>query len=402
MDERGNTTKQTYSYEKQRSTLAYVLFALMFIIGGGGITLFYNKGRGGPSAAATFTPFLSSPKAGFGGKCTIVPDAEDFASCSTSWEKVADSQVMRCPSGYGNIEIQKVRDGETGHKNYRDMALLRSFCKGMDNCKVTLGELRAADDGMPLDNEPPMEEELEPEVDPELFIDDVAGIDSNGHVLMKSHGHHDHHHARQVKIQYECEKLEESPFEALAGFFEDMMTGETEEGIATEEIATEEIGTEETPVIFLSKRHGGCKGGLKNIAQDWDAGTVCGTASEELTLSCDPNRTGARIFVLAVKPKIKHQKPTNGDPGTDPVIEDPNSTVETEPFLAKRGHHGHERKHKKGKQLGWQLTDICAGQPECKTTLNVDLQAALAENPLVNESTPMHVKYMCSYDHETN
>eukprot|EP00493_Phyllostaurus_siculus_P003098 UN03112 len=114
----------------------------------------------------------------------------------------------------------------------------------------------------------------------------------------------------------------------------------------------------ETPVHFLSKKHGhGCNKGLKNIAQDWDAGTVCGTIAEEMTLSCDPNRAGARIFVMAVKPKLPHQHGAGGaDANVDTgVIEDTTSSVENEPFLAKHGHHGHNHGHKNKKGKGKNL-----------------------------------------------
>jgi len=106
MDDRGNTTK---TYGKNRSVLAYVLFALMFIVGGVGIALFYNSvhGASGSQAlpAATFTPFLSSPLGGFGGKCEIIPDAEDFITCKNDYENVAEAQVLRCPSGNTKIKL---------------------------------------------------------------------------------------------------------------------------------------------------------------------------------------------------------------------------------------------------------------------------------------------------------
>jgi len=442
MDDRGNTTKTTYS-KRQDSILGYVLFALMLVIGGAGVAVFYShvqQGSSGPAPASTFTPFLSSPLAGFGGKCTVTPDAEDFASCSSNWEKVDDNQVLRCPSGYGNIEVLKVKDGETGHKNYRDMALLRHFCKGMDNCKLHLGELRAADDGMPLDDQPPAfeetEEVLEPELDPEAIIDDVAGVDSNGHVLMKHHGHHHHHHPGQVKIHYECEKLD-GPFDALEAFFDDLMgPGEMEieevdivdpyqESPATEDAPA----TEETP-LFLSKRHGHCDKPLKNVAQDWDLGVACGEAAQEMTISCDATRTNARIYVLSVNPKLPHSKPPGFNDGvTDNVIQDTTGgSVETDPFfLSQRGHGGHHGGHgghhrghgghhgghgghhhghggKAQKQLGGELTDICAtSSGECSVTLSTDLAATLAEvMPEVQDDTPMHVKFLCSYEHLNN
>jgi len=417
MDERGNTTKSTYD---QKSRLSYVLFAVMLIMGAGGIAFFYNFANR-PAPAATFTPFLSSPQAGFSGSCNIIPDAEDFAPCSTGYVPTADDNVLRCPSGYGNLEVLKVKDGETGKTNYRDLALLRHYCKGMDNCKVNVADLRAADDGMPLEDNDIVIEEDVIEIEPEAIIEDVAGVDSNGHVLMKHHGHHHHSHPGQVKIHYECEKTED-PFAPLADLFSELMSGafDEPEAIPVEEEVdtTEEYLTgdaEETPVLFLSKKHGhGCNKGLKNIAQDWDAGTVCGTVAEEMTLSCDPNRAGARIFVMAVKPKLPHQHGAGGaDANVDTgVIEDTTSSVENEPFLAKHGHHGHNHGHKnkkgKGKnsekkQMGFQLTDVCASQGgECTTTLNVDLQTALAQNPLIDETTPMHVKYMCSYSHQDN
>jgi len=411
MDDRGNTTKSTYD---QKSKLSYVLFAVMIVMGAGGIAFFYNFANR-PTPAATFTPFLSSSQAGFSGKCNIIPDAEDFAPCSTGYVPAADDNVLRCPSGYGNLEVLKVKDGETGKHNYRDLALLRHYCKGMDNCKVNVADLRAADDGMPLeDNDVVIEEDII-EIEPEAIMEDVAGVDSNGQVLMKHHGHHHHNHPGQVKITYECEKIED-PFGALADLFSDLMSGQFEEeepeAIPVEEEVdtTEEYVTgdaEEPPVLFLSKKHGhGCNKGLKNIAQDWDAGTVCGTVAEEMTLSCDPNRTGARIFVMAVKTKLPHQHGAadagNADGG---VIEDTTSSVEDEPFLAKHGHHGHKQKKGKSekKQMGFQLTDICASQGgECTTTLNVDLQSALSQNPLIDETTPIHVKYMCSYSHAEN
>lgn len=412
MDERGNTTKTTYS-KSNRSILAYVLFGMMFVMGGVGAVLFYNHVHNGPTPAAMFTPLLSSPLAGFGGKCTVTPDAEDFAACSSGWEKVEDSQVLRCPSGYGNIEVQKVKDGETGHKNYRDMALLRHFCKGMDNCKLHLGELRAADDGMPIDDAPPMEiEELEPEpeVDPEAIIEDVAGVDSNGHVLMRHHGHHQPHHQGQVKIIYECEKLDGGPFDALETFFEDFMgPGDLEiqevdvlEPEAEDPYAENAAEAPATPLFLSAKhKHGHCDGKLKNVAQYWDVASVCGTVTDEVTLGCDEARSGARIFVLSVAPKTKHQhQPT--DSGVDPVIEDTTGTVEDQPFLSRRGHGKHPHgggKHKAGKQLGLQLTDICAEQEgsSCSVVLGQALQNSFAENPLIDETTPIHVKYMCSY-----
>lgn len=410
MDERGNTTKSTYNYQNKRSVLAYSLFTIMFIIGVGGVFFFYNFTHNGPIAAATFTPFLSSAlTAGRGSKCTIIPDAEDFTPCSSDWENIADSQVLRCPSGYGNIEVTKVKDGETGRKNYRDLALLRSFCQGTDSCRLTLGDLRAADDGMPLADQELIPVNEEPEVDPEAIIEDIAGVDSNGEILLKSHGHHHHHHHHpgQVKIIYECEKLEESPFAELEAFFEDLMGPEP---------ATEETGfvhEETSEEIILSKHHKhGCHNKLKNIAQDWDAGTACGTAGSEMTLGCDQSRSGARIYVLNVKAKIP--KPPAVDPNTEPsadagageYFEDEPSSVESEPFLAKHGHHGHGGGHHghkgQGKQLGHELTDVCAGLSECTTTLNVDLQASLAANPEIDDNTEMHVKYMCSYGHQEN
>eukprot|EP00493_Phyllostaurus_siculus_P001019 UN01026 len=81
----------------------------------------------------------------------------------------------------------------------------------MDNCKVNVADLRAADDGMPLeDNDVVIEEDII-EIEPEAIMEDVAGVDSNGQVLMKHHGHHHHNHPGQVKITYECEKIED-PF----------------------------------------------------------------------------------------------------------------------------------------------------------------------------------------------
>lgn len=413
MDDRGNTTKSTYD---KKSTFSYVLFALMLIMGAGGIVFFYNFAKG-PVKAATFTPFLSSPQAGFEGSCKIIPDAEDFAPCSTGYVPTVDDNVLRCPSGYGNLEVQKVKDGETGKRNYRDLALLRHYCKGMDNCKVNLADLRAADDGMPLEDNIIVEEDII-EIEPEAIIEDVAGVDSNGQVLMKhhAHGHHHHHsHAGQVKIHYECEKIEEDPFGGLIDLFTDLMSGEIEEETITAqgeepiEETTEEYVTgdaEEIPVLFLSKKHGhGCNKGLKNIAQDWDAGTVCGTVAEEMTLSCDANREGARIFVMAVKPKLPRNHGAGaGASNTDnAVIEDTTTSVENEPFLAKHG-HGKNKHNKKGKKkMGFQLTDICASQGgECTTTLNVDLQSTLAQNPLIDDTTPIHIKYMCSYSPQAN
>jgi len=402
MDDRGNTTK---TYGKNRSVLAYVLFALMFIVGGVGIALFYNSvhGASGSQAlpAATFTPFLSSPLGGFGGKCEIIPDAEDFITCKNDYENVAEAQVLRCPSGYDNIRVTKVRLGETGQKSPRDMSLMRHACLGMDSCKFTLADLRAADDGTALAI--PVEEE-EIIIEPEDIIEEVAGVDSNGHVLMKHHEHY-HHYPGKVKVYYECDKIEENPFSFLESIFEEMI-GEPEVS-PEEEVVTEETATEETP-IFLSKALGHkCKTKLKNVAQDWDAGHVCGTSSQEMTLSCDPTRsgTGTRIFVLNVTPKIQKRPaaaPAAGaDSGVDPVIEDTTSSVANEPFLAKHGHHknGAKGNKKQGKHLGWQLTDICATQTgNCTTTLGTDLQLQAA-NPLIVETTPIHVKYLCSYEH---
>lgn len=410
MDERGNTTKSTYTSQNKRSVLAYSLFAMMCIIGIGGVVFFYNFANNGPVAATKFTPFLSSPLVGGGQKCTIIPDAEDFTPCTSDWENIADSQVLRCPSGYGNIEVTKVKDGETGHKNYRDLALVRSFCQGTDSCRLTLGDLRAADDGMALPDQELIPDSEELEIDPEAIIEDVAGVDSNGEILLKAHGHHHHHHhhhAGKVKIAYECERLEESPFAELEALFEDLMGPEP----ATEETAFVHEATQEE--LILSKHHKhGCKNKLKNIAQDWDAGNACGTAGSEMTLSCDQSRSGARIYVLNVKaklPKTPAVDPTTGaDTGESGFVEDEpvdGSVVENEPFLSKHGHHGHKHGHGhkgSGKQLGHELTDVCAGLSECTTTLNVDLQASLAENPQIDDSTEMHVKYMCSYNHQEN
>jgi len=398
MDERGNTTK---TYGKNRSVLAYVLFALMFIVGGVGIALFYNSvhGASGSQAlpAATFTPFLSSPLGGFGGKCEIIPDAEDFITCKNDYENVAEAQVLRCPSGYDNIRVTKVRLGETGQKSPRDMSLMRHACLGMDSCKVTLADLRAADDGTALAI--PVEEE-EIIIEPEDIIEEVAGVDSNGHVLMKHHEHY-HHYPGKVKVYYECDKIEENPFSFLESIFEEMI-GEPEVS-PEEEVVTEETATEETP-IFLSKALGHkCKTKLKNVAQDWDAGHVCGTSSQEMTLSCDPDRSssGTRIFVLNVTPKVQKRPAAGADSGVDPVIEDTTSSVANEPFLAKHGHgkNGAKGNKKQGKHLGWQLTDICATQTgDCTTTLGTDLQLQAA-NPLIDDTTPIHVKYLCSYEH---
>jgi len=404
MDDRGNTTK---TYGKNRSVLAYALFALMFIVGGTGIALFYNSVHGASSSALpapTFTPFLSSPLAGFGGKCDIIPDADDFVSCKNDYQNVDEAQVLRCPSGYGNIRVTKVRKGEDLTKSPRDMALMRRACLGMDSCKVTLGELRAADDGTALEPEPiPVQEEII--IEPEEILENVAGTDSNGHVLMKHHSHH-HQHPGQVRVYYECDKIETNPFSFLEAIFDDMIS--EPEITPAEEIGTEETATEES-AIFLSKALGHkCKTKLKNVAQDWDAGAVCGTSQQEMTLSCDPARSGSRIFVMNVSPKIP-KNPANApvagpDSGVDNVIEDTTSSVEDEPFLAKRGgHRGHHKGHGKhgkkgGKQLGAQLTDICATQTgDCITTLGNDLQLS-ETNPLIDEATPIHVKYLCSYE----
>lgn len=417
MDERGNTTKVS-SYSKNRSVLGYALFALMLIMGGVGVAFVVKYRQSAPATASTFTPFLSEALVGVGGKCTVIPDAEDFATCSTAYEKVDEPQVLRCPKGYGNIEVQKVRDGETHHKNYRDMAVLRHECKGMDACKYNVAELRAGDDGMPFDDEPLPEEELEPELDPEAIIEDVAGVDSNGHVLMKHHGHGHHHknHPNSVKVYYECEKLEQSPFEALETFFDDMLgPGDlTIEEVDVEEMpgdvpATEEIAQEEVPIL-LSKKHkkgGKCGGALKNLAQDWDAGAVCGTMGEEIKLSCDNARAASRIFVLSVQAKGHHNHNKDTGANTDPVIEDTQNSVAEEPFLSKRGghKHGHGGAHKQGKKLGLDLTDHCSQQDgfECSVILNDVLGTALTQNnPLIDETTPMHVKYMCSYAHQEN
>merc|ERR1711953_137184 len=168
------------------------------------------------------------------------------------------------------------------------------------------------------------------------------------------------------------------------------------EEIGTEE---EEIGTEEAP-IFLSKKHGKCNKPLKMVAQNWDAGVVCGTTADELTLSCDADRQGARILVLSIKPKPAGHN--NAGAGNDPLIEDTTGSIEEEPFLARRGgHHGHKHNGKKkgGKQLGAALTDVCANQAgECTTTLGADLSAMLAETPEVDDTTRLLVKYMCSYE----
>lgn len=405
MDDRGNTTKASYSNSK-RSTLAYVLFAMMFVMGAAGVAMVYKFAQNGATPAATFTPMLSSPLAHFGSKCTVIPDAEDFTDCSTGWEDVSKPLVLRCLDGYGNIEVNKVRDGETMEKSYRDMALVRHECKGLDTCTFTLSEMQTNDDGMSLDSEP-LPEETGPEIEPETIIDDVAGIDSNGQVLMKHHKHHHHNEAGKTKMFYQCEKLEEGPFAALETFFNDILgPGELIveevpfEEIGTEEIGTEEIAKEEVP-IMLSKKHGHCQGILKNLAQDWDAGAACGTSTDELTLRCDTERTGARIFVLNVHPK-KPKTPS------EPIIEDTGSSVDTEPFLAKRGHgHKHQgrgkEKNKQQKQWGLELTDACSTSGgECKVVLNVALGAAIIEDPEITETTAFHVKFMCSYDHVQN
>jgi len=282
------------------------------------------------------------------------------------------------------------------------MTLLRHACLGMDSCKVTLSDLRAADDGSALEPAPVEEEEII--IEPEEIIEDVAGVDSNGHVLMKHHEHPYHHYPGKVKVYYECDKIEENPFSFLESIFEDMI-GEPEVTPEEDVASTEETPLEETPII-LSKAlgHHKCKTKLKNVAQDWDAGHVCGTASQQMTLSCDPARSATRIFVLNVTPKIQKRPvatAAGADSGVDPVIEDTTSSVENEPFLAKHGHHKHGAKgnKKQGKHLGWQLTDVCATQSgDCTTTLNDDLQLQAA-NPLIDETTPIHVKYLCSYEH---
>merc|ERR1711953_961592 len=82
-------------------------------------------------------------------------------------------------------------------------------------CEFALAELRAADDGMPLE-EPETQIDaiiIEP-IEPEEIVDQVAGVDSNGHVLLKRHSHS--RYPGKVKVYYECEKNEEDPFEALA------------------------------------------------------------------------------------------------------------------------------------------------------------------------------------------
>jgi len=410
MDERGNTTKATYSYQRKQSMIAYALFASMFLIcAGGGFALytFFQT----PVESAMFTPFLSSPHSKFSGHCTVTPDAEDFAACSTDYATVADSQILRCPSGYGNLKVTKVRDGENGKKLYRDMAVLRHYCKGMDNCEFSLAELRAADDGMPLEeNETHIDTIIIEPIEPEEIIDQVAGVDSAGHVLLKKHRTHSRYPGK-VKVYYECDRNEEDPFEALANFFEDILMmgpGEVVIDEPVEEIGEEVLPEEETPIV-LSKKHVGCHKGLKNLADDWDAGAVCGTVTDELKLECDPLRTGARIFVMAVKPKgNKHRQQT--DSVVDPVIADPQESVENEPFLSK--HHGHHNKQgkKEAKQLGWQLTDVCNAQAaenndgsSCTVVLNVALgEGAFANDPLVTDSSPIHVKYMCSYEHQVN
>jgi len=416
MDDRGNTTKATYSSQSKRSVVSYALFASMFIIlAGGGFALYTFLQR--PVEAAMFTPMLSSPESRFGGHCTVTPDAEDFAPCTTDYEKIDDSQILRCPSGYGNIRVTKVRDGENGKKLYRDMAVLRHFCKGMDTCEFALAELRAADDGMPLE-EPETHIDaiiIEP-IEPEEIVDQVAGVDSNGHVLLKRHSHS--RYPGKVKVYYECEKNEEDPFEALANFFDDILMsgpGEivdeppTEYIPVEEEIGVEELPAEETPIVLSKKhKHGGCHSGLKNIAEDWDAGAVCGTLTEEITLTCDENRTGARIFVMAVKPKGNKIHNNPADTGADAVIDNTQESVENEPFLAKHKHgkHGGKQGKKAAKQLGWQLTDVCNSQvdhpAECTVVLNTALEGAFADNPLVTEESPIHIKYMCSYDHQLN
>lgn len=382
MDDRGTTTK---TYGKKQSVFAYVLFTLMFIVGGAGLAFFYHSVQSatGSSPAATFTPFLSSPLKVSGGKCEIIPDAEDFVSCKNEYSKIEDDQVLRCPSGYGNIRVTKVRDGRTFEKLPRDMALLRHACYEMDSCKVNLADLRAADDGEALDVPTPIDEEVI--IEPEEIAEDIAGIDSNGRVLMKHYSHH--HHEGQVRVYYECDKIEPLPFSFIESIFDDM--------ILEPETGTEEIATEESP-IFLSKAHK-CKTKLKNVAQDWDAGSVCGTSQQPMTLSCDPTRTGARIFVLSVKSTAQGAS-QGSDSGA--VIEDTTSSVENEPFLAKHGGHRHKHGHKKeGKQWGGQLTDVCATQTgDCTTTLENDLNLS-ATNPLIDETTSFHVKYLCSYEH---
>jgi len=413
MDERGNTTKATYSSHSKRSLVSYALFASMFLILAGGGFALYSFLQG-PAETAMFTPMLSSPETRFGGHCTVTPDAEDFTPCTTDYELIEESQILRCPSGYGNIRVTKVRDGENGKKLYRDMAILRHFCQGMDSCEFALAELRAADDGMPLE-EPESHIDaiiIEP-LEPEEIVDQVAGVDSEGHVLLKRHSLHSRYPGK-VKVYYECEKNEEDPFEALMNLFDDiLMTGTIEvvdetpvEEIPVEEYASEELPPEETPIVLSKKHgHGGCHSGLKNIAGDWDAGVVCGTLTEEITMSCDENRSGARIFVMAVKPKGNKHKNQPADSGTDAVIDNAQESVENEPFLARHKHGNKQGKpgKKAAKKLGWQLTDVCSSEAGvCKVVLNTALEGAFADNPLVTETSPIHVKYLCSYDHQTN
>jgi hypothetical protein len=192
-----------------------------------------------------------------------------------------------------------------------------------------------------------------------------------------------------------------------------LMTGTVEvvdetpvEEIPVEEYATEELPPEETPIVLSKKHgHGGCHSGLKNIAGDWDAGVVCGTLTEEITMSCDENRSGARIFVMAVKPKGNKHKDQPADSGTDAVIDNAQESVENEPFLARHKHGNKQGKpgKKAAKKLGWQLTDVCSSEAGvCKVVLNSALEGAFADNPLVTETSPIHVKYLCSYDHQTN
>lgn len=263
---------------------------------------------------------------------------------------------------------------------------------------------------------------IEP-IEPEEIVDQVAGVDSNGNVLLKRHSHS--RYPGKVKVYYECEKNEEDPFEALANFFDDILmmgsgdvlVDETPEEIpipVEESPYNEEASAEETPIVLSKKhQHGGCHSGLKNIADDWDAGAVCGTLTEEITLTCDENRTGARIFVMAVKPEgNKHKHPT--ETGADTVIDNSQESVENEPFLSKhqrRPSRKQGKPGKKAKQLGWQLTDVCNAQAseestpdgQCTVVLNEALgEGAFADNPLVTEESPIHVKFMCSYEHQIN
>jgi len=267
--------------------------------------------------------------------CAMLPNFEDYCIGSTcSFDKNDDKTVV-CPSGYGDIQIYKVKFG--GHTRSEATVLLQTECSGqmlesgVGQCDFNVAELQGTEEEEPMNEEETGEEFVEEE-----------------ETVMLQHHHED---PNSVKIYYLCNKLEET----------------TE---PTQLMLSSPLDVQDEEFPFLSVALVKCN------TREWKAdylegGKAC-SKDGSFNLQCRDDGTDPRIIVVKAHAKDEGTLPT------DPV----------EKKAAKKA------KKKSQKKMAANANDMCGeqGAGQCSFSLSDIVKQGDAI-----PTGKFKVEYLCSY-----